>query len=156
MYGTLMSLDLCCPFKPNLTHGKFWRHIRNLKDQERCSQCNAPTKSLEHILLQCTSIEMKTIWQLTCSLCPTSDISWPQLSLSLNYIILGCRAITPKPETPWKEDNNKSSTCMTPMHFNIRIHTPDLDNTMQMGHCRTTTYCRRDNYEMAKKTQHTS
>ena len=88
---------LFCATHNSLCIGRYWHHIKNLEHREKCPQCNAITENLEHILIHCTSTEMNTIWNLASSLCQSSNIPWPQISLRL---ILGCGAIKPTTETP--------------------------------------------------------
>ena len=76
--------------------GDFWSRIPNLKHCARCHSCNAPSESLEHILLECDHPSSKLIWTLTERLWPTNTAPWPNLSLGL---LLGCGNISiPTPE----------------------------------------------------------
>lgn len=71
--------------------GAFWEQIPNLEHRARCASCNAPTESLEHILLECDNASTKKIWTLTKRLWTPTNAPWPDLSLRL---LLGCGSIT--------------------------------------------------------------
>ena len=74
--------------------GEFWERIPNLEQRARCASCNAPTESLEHILIDCDHPSTKQIWMLAKRLWPTNHPQWQDPSLG---ILLGCGSIALEP-----------------------------------------------------------
>ncbi|KAF6751795.1 hypothetical protein DFP72DRAFT_764106, partial [Ephemerocybe angulata] len=69
--------------------GDYWRHTR-LKDARMpCAECNAPTESLEHILLECRVSHQELIWKLVKSQWELTGREWPGVTMA---VILGISA----------------------------------------------------------------
>ncbi|KAF8137578.1 RnaseH-domain-containing protein [Boletus edulis] len=75
----------------SLRIGNFWSKIENYKHRAKCSQCNYPEESLEHILTDCPSTEATVIWNVLQRIWPTSLGEWQKPSFGA---ILGCGCLS--------------------------------------------------------------
>jgi ribonuclease HI/exonuclease III len=69
--------------------GPFWSKTRRYQHRQLCRTCNT-IETMEHILLNCNEIAVRTIWELAKNHWPHEDIPPPELSIG---IILGCGSV---------------------------------------------------------------
>lgn len=103
--------------KNALRIGDFWSRIPGYEQRTRCTSCNAPMESLEHILLECNHPSTELIWTLTSRLWPRTAIPWPELCFGL---LLGCGNIV----IPTPEDHpmNKGPSCLLRILLSEALH----------------------------------
>jgi hypothetical protein len=69
--------------------GDHWRSIPRYQHRQLCRTCNT-VESMEHILINCEEIAVRTIWELAKNFWPYEDTPWPDISIGT---ILGCGSI---------------------------------------------------------------
>ncbi|KAG1825470.1 uncharacterized protein BJ212DRAFT_1259616 [Suillus subaureus] len=87
--------------------GEFWLQIPTFEQRARCSTCEEPSESMEHILIHCNNLEQKKIWSLTRKIWPRKYGPWPEPSIGL---ILGCGALSLPQQPQNQDDENQNST----------------------------------------------
>ncbi|KAG1820988.1 RnaseH-domain-containing protein, partial [Suillus subaureus] len=87
--------------------GEFWLQIPTFKQRARCSTCEEPSESMEHILIHCNNLEQKKIWSLTRKIWPRKYGPWPEPSIGL---ILGYGALSLPQQPQNRDDKNRNST----------------------------------------------
>ncbi|KAG2082148.1 hypothetical protein BD769DRAFT_1376598 [Suillus cothurnatus] len=71
--------------------GDFWVQIPMYKHRATCSLCPGETKTMEHILIQCSGPTCQIIWKLAEKLWPSTHRNWPTPNIG---IILSCGLIS--------------------------------------------------------------
>ncbi|KAH7903891.1 ribonuclease H-like protein [Hygrophoropsis aurantiaca] len=78
--------------------GEFWSNIPNFEHRARCSSCNDPSESMEHILTECPQGPQRIIWDLAEKIWPHQEKHpWPRPNIGT---ILGCGSIKSLKESP--------------------------------------------------------
>jgi ribonuclease HI len=70
--------------------GKYWLHIPECKERDRCQHCDE-IETMEHILLRCRKPGQAQVWKLAQELWHKKHPTWPVLSMGS---ILGCGLAT--------------------------------------------------------------
>lgn len=68
--------------------GRYWSNIPGYEDRATCAVCGC-TDDLRHILLECTAVGQRLVWDLTRAAWSSTGLEWPRMTLES---ILACGA----------------------------------------------------------------
>lgn len=63
--------------------GEYWRGKGPCEERMACTQCNAETESLQHIMFECRVSGQHTVWKLARKAWEKTGLPWPHLTVDL-------------------------------------------------------------------------
>ena len=93
--------------------GGRWANVPGYESRGECTTCGT-IEDMEHIILNCREISVKTVWDQTKKFWPHEEVQWPELNIGT---IMGCACLEAKWENDdarngreWNEETQKGAT----------------------------------------------